>query len=200
MIRLKPLLALAAVLAVAGCVSLPEGEAPPDRYTLAPLAVQDSGSDLRVAVAMPEVPAGLASDRIAALHPGGRLGHLAGARWAAPLPELLRDFLATSVENRLGATAWGNHPAPYRLVTAVRDFQAEYPDGEDRPPTVRVTLVAVLWDQAAGEPVVRRRLSASRRLAEHRLGAVTAGLEGLLQRHTGTLLERVAEAAARADR
>lgn len=196
MTRFKPLLALAAAFALAACVSLPEGEAPSQRYILAPLAAQDSGADLRVAVAMPEVPAGLASDHIAVLHPGGRMGHLAGARWVAPLPELLRDFLATSVENRLGATAWGNQPARFRLVTAVRDFQAEYPEGEARPPTVRVTLVAVLWDRAKGEPVLRRRLSASRRLDENRLKAVTAGLEGLLQRLTGTLLEQVPASAA----
>lgn len=197
MTRLKPLLVLAAALALAACVSLPEGEAPPQRYTLAPLAAQDSGSELRVAVAMPQVPAALASDRIAVLHTGGRMGHLAGARWVAPLPEVLRDFLATSVENRLGATAWGNQPARFRLVTAVRDFQAEYPGGEGRPPTVRVTLVGVLWDQAKGEPVLRRRLSDSRRLDENRLEAVTAGLEGLLQRLTGTLLERMPASAAR---
>ena len=196
MIRLKPLLALMAALAMTACVSLPEAEAPPQRYTLAPLAAQESGSDLRVAVAMPEVPAGLASDRIAVLRSGGRMDHLAGARWVAPLPELLKDFLATSVENRLGATAWGNQPARFRLVTAVRDFQAEYPEGDGRPPAVRVTLVAVLWDQAKGQPVLRRRLSDSRRLDENRLEAVTAGLEGLLKRLTGTLLEGMPAAVA----
>ncbi|HKJ71865.1 MAG TPA: ABC-type transport auxiliary lipoprotein family protein [Gammaproteobacteria bacterium] len=188
--RPQPLLAVLAALLLAGCVSLPQAEAPPQRYVLTPLAGGGQPTNgARIAVAKPQVPAGLASDRIAVLRGGRRLDHYAGARWSAPLPDLLQDFLASSVENRLGAAAWGPEPARYRLITAVRDFQAEYGEGASGPPTVRVTLVAVLWDRVEGEAVLRRHSTLTRRAQANRLEAVTAALEGLLRRAVGDFLE-----------
>jgi len=189
-IRVRAWVALLGALMMAACVSLPQGETPPQRYVLTPLPATE-GDELagRIEVAAPRVPAALASDRIAVVRQGRRLDHYAGARWGAPLPELLKDFLATSVENRLGPVAWDGGPARYRLVTAVRDFQAEYPQGAEDRPRVRVTLVAVLWDRARGEVVLRQRHAADRRVAANRLAAVTAALEGLLQALTGQVLE-----------
>ena len=180
-------------LLLTACVSLPEGQAPPQRYVLRPLAAgQGPPLPARIEVAEPRLPPGLASDRVAVLHGERRLDHFAGARWAAPLPGLLQDFFADSVENRLGAAAWGEVPARYRLVTAVRDFQAEYRQGPGSPPTVRVTVVAVLWDRARGEAVLRQRSADSRKVSANRLGAVTGALEDLLREATGRLLEETA--------
>jgi len=191
MTRLAPALGLLSALLLSACVSLPEAESPPERYVLTPLGVEgDATVAGRLEVASPAVPASLASDRIALVRDERRLGHFAGARWAAPLPELLRDFLTTSVANRLGAAAWasGGASARYRLVTAVRDFQAEYPKGSGAVPTVRVSLIAVLWDRSRGEVVLRQRFAEGRQAEANSLGAVTAALEALLQQATAAFL------------
>ncbi|MEF8792990.1 ABC-type transport auxiliary lipoprotein family protein [Thiohalorhabdus sp.] len=195
MIGYAPTLGLLSALFLSACVSLPEAEAPPERYVLTPIGLEEATTvPGRIEVASPVVPAGLASDRIAVMRGGRRLDHFAGARWAAPLPQLVRDFLITSVENRLGAAAWASSGAParYRLVTAVRDFQAEYPQGSQAPPTVRMTLIAVLWDQSRGRVVLRQRFAASQQAEANRLEAVTAALEGLLQQASGAVLARTA--------
>lgn len=202
MTRFATALALLAALCLGGCISLPEGEAPPERYVLTPLGVEGAATVTgRFQVATPAVPASLASDRIALVRGERRLDHFAGARWAAPLPELLRDFLTTSVENRLGAAAWasGGASARYRLVTAVRDFQAEYPQGAGAAPTVRVSLIAVLWDRSRGEVVLRRRFAEARQAEANSLGAVTAALEALLQQATAAFLDQTVQRLAEKD-
>jgi ABC-type uncharacterized transport system auxiliary subunit len=188
--RLPVLTLLAAALMLGACVSLPEGQPPPQRYVLAPLAATaERPAPARIAVAPPRLPAGLASERIAVLRPGGRLDHVAGAQWAAALPDLVHDFLVGSVENRLGAAAWGAEPARYRLVTALQDFQAEYGSDAQAPPRVRVTLVAELWDAERGRLVLRQRRSASRELAANRVAAITSALQGLLREVAGDVLD-----------
>ena len=110
------------------------------------------------------------------------------ARWAAPLPRLLQDFLMASLERRYAGVALGPEPARYRLVTVVRDFQAEYPAGSEGPPRVRVRLTAVLWDRKREEAVMRERVALTTRAEANRLGAVVGALEGVMRKAADRIL------------
>lgn len=197
MTQARAAMILLPALLLGGCVSLPEQPAPPERFVLDPLAPQEASRrplNAGFRVAGVHLPAGLSTDRIAVLREGGRLDHLAGARWAAPLSQLLEDYFTDSLENRWGAIAWGRAPARYRLVMAVRDFQAEYRSGLDRAPVLRVDLVAVLVPASGGKVVARVTERRSGRAAANRVEAVVDGLEGLLGDAYGSVLGRFGEA------
>lgn len=183
------------LLALGGCVSLPEPEAEPERYVLNP--IPPAGEGVRASapgglgLAMPEVDPGLDSRRIAVIRGDRRLSHYADAVWAAPLPDLLRAFFAGSIENRLGITPWRQGASRLELTTVVRAFQAEYPDSREEPPVLRVVLVAALRDGRTGEVVARTREIRRRPAAANRLDAVTGGLEALLRDAFVAVLETV---------
>lgn len=174
---------------------MPEGKEPPERYVLRSTTevAKPASAPARIRVVEPRMAAGLDSDRIAVLRANRRLDHYADARWAAPLPRLLQAFLADSLDRRYGAVALGSAPARFRLVTVVRDFQAEYPDGSEELPRVRVRLSAVLWDQQQSEAVRRERVALTARAKANRLGAVVAALEGAMQ----TAADRIMTGLAR---
>lgn len=186
--------AVAGMLLVAGCVRLPEPEPAPDRYLLEPAevaAAEQAEAPLpAVAVATPRVAPALGGDAIAVVRDGRRLDHFAGARWAAPLPELLRGFWRESLERRYGLTDWEGGGAPFRLDFVVRDLQAEYREGE-APPRLRVTVAAALRQRGTGELVAQSRWTGSARAEADRMAAITAGLEGLLQQASGVLLDEL---------
>ncbi len=189
----RTLLAVALACLPWGCISLPEQSPAPERYVLEPLSPKARLSlPVRMGVRLVGVhlPAGLASDQIAVIRGERHLDHLAQVRWAAPLPDLLRDYFLDSMENRWGAVAWGKAPARYRLEVAVRDFQAEYPSGPKRPPLLRVHLVAFLLSAPGGKVLARASECRSRKLAENRIGAVVQGLEDLLGKAFAQILER----------
>ena len=186
--------ALVGASLLAGCVSLPEGKELPERYVLRPAPVdgESHASSARVRVAEPRVASGLDSDRIAVLRANRRLDHYAGARWAARLPKLVGDFLSESLERRYGAMALGSESARFRLVTAVRDFQAEYPVGsEEAPPRVRVRLTAELRDRVRSEVVMRQRIALTTRAEFNRLAPVVTALEGQMRAAADRILSRV---------
>lgn len=170
-------------LMLAGCVSLPESAPPPERYTLKPPAPGGSErlpTEAAFRVGEVVLPTRLASDRIAVLRQGRRIDHLANVRWSGSLPELLQDYIADGVEARWAATAWGRAPARYRITATVRDFQAEYPNGSDEPPRLRVHLIATLLEASSGEVVARVSERHAREAESNRVGVIVEGLEGLL--------------------
>ncbi len=180
-------------LLLAGCVYLPESAPPPERYTLEPPAFDPSEQlPTEAAFRVGEVllPARLASDRIAVLREGGRVDHLANVRWSASLSDLLQDYLADGVEARWGATAWGRTPARYRIVAAIRDLQAEYPNGSNEPPKLRVHLIATLMEASSGEVVARVSEHHVREAESNRVGVIVEGLEGLLGTALSGMLDR----------
>lgn len=180
--RLFPLLLL-----MAGCMQLGPSAGPvPERYVL-PVPEGSAGpagsAPDALVLERPEVAPGLATDRIAVLRAGRRLDHLAGARWAVPLPELLQAFFRASLAQDFPATAVtaapGGNGGP-RLAAMVWHFQAEYPDGTDRPPRLRVALSLRLEPAGGGPALARQRAEGAVRAAANRRGAIAAGLAELL--------------------
>lgn len=189
-------LGLALLGLVTGCVRLPDSAPAPERYLLSPAPPESSGAETglsnTVTVAVPEMAPPLRGDAIAVVRDGRRLDHFAGARWAAPLGEMLHDFWREALERHHGVTDWAEGGATYRLETVVRDLQAEYGEGQG-PPRLRVTVVAGLRERSSGELVASRRFSATRRAETDRLDSVVTGLEGLLRRARTKLLPPLLE-------
>jgi ABC-type uncharacterized transport system auxiliary subunit len=194
-------LAVAALLGLASCVQLPEPGQAPQRYLLEPAAEEGETAAIptrSLVVARPQMAPYLSGDKIAVVHDGRRLDHFAGARWAAPLPELLRAFWRESLQRRYGLTDWGTPDARYTLQMVVRNLQAEY-QGADGPPRLRVTLVAGLRDRRSGELLARSRQSRTAVASADRLDAIVAGLEGLLDETSAALFDELWDAAPAPD-
>ena len=177
------LVLLAVVLG--GCVALERPASSPDRYRLRPPAVTAGTAPAGIAVARPEAAPGLATDRIAILRGTHRLDHLAGARWAAPLPRLVQGVLHEALEKRAGGAPHAG--ADLRLACRLWDFQAEYAEQPTAPPTLRVAMTCRLERAVDGRPLARATVGQSKTAAANRQGAVVAGLEALL----GEVFDRI---------
>lgn len=138
------------VLLLAGCSGLTQRKVPePDVYVLTPpsrpTAAARHGDVLLVA--RPRARAGLEADRLAVRLADGRLDTYAGARWAAPLPQMAEGLLIDALQAAGVERAVVSERSPfhgrYVLQTEIVSFTAEYA-GDSAPPTVRVSLRAEL--------------------------------------------------------
>ncbi|MFI4914774.1 MAG: ABC-type transport auxiliary lipoprotein family protein, partial [Steroidobacterales bacterium] len=95
----------ACALALTGCAGLFKSGAPPTQlYTLRavaaapaapaapPATAAASGHLPTLAVSRPEAFAGLGSDEIALLQPGGRLDYYSASRWAGNVPTMMQSL------------------------------------------------------------------------------------------------------------
>lgn len=174
-------------LVLTACVSLKEPAPAPERYVLHPHQAAEEGAapPARLVVAQPRVPPGLESDRIVVIRDGRRLDHLADARWAAPLPEVLQAFFHEALERRfprLEAEAAPGGTGDLRLGATVWAFQAEYEGKADSPPRLRLAMTLRLQRAGDHRTLARMRVARTARAASNRRTAVVAGLEGLLDR------------------
>jgi ABC-type uncharacterized transport system auxiliary subunit len=175
-------LAAAAVgLVLSGCVgSLFKSKQPPQSVYLLSATPVSGGAAIPVdlAILRPQVRAGLDSTMIAALYPDHRLDHFAGARWSAPLDEVVQSLALEALQGRVRdvQTEDSAFGTGYWLEIEVADFQAEYaaPEGTGvaAPPTVHVRLVARLG--ASGDRRVLGGLEADvrERASDNRMTAI----------------------------
>ncbi|HUX74395.1 MAG TPA: ABC-type transport auxiliary lipoprotein family protein [Steroidobacteraceae bacterium] len=148
-------------------------------------------------VLKPEVRAGLRTDRIAALYPDRRLDYFAGARWSAPLDEVIQQLAIDSFRAHANLrTVVGDAstlaPANW-LELEVVDFQAEYAAGGGAP-TIRAGFVARLEDARGRRVLQRFEAHATRKAADNRLAAIIAAYE----QAADTALDEIVAATARA--
>ncbi len=144
--RLVRLAASAALLPLAACGSLFQSHAAPEvvyelKAGTPPAATTRLAATLLVA--RPRARPGLDSDRIAVTLPGERLDAYGGARWSAPLPELVESLL---IEELRAAGGWqsvvGARDAfggRYLLEVDIEAFEADYAAAGSAP-SVRVRL------------------------------------------------------------
>jgi ABC-type uncharacterized transport system auxiliary subunit len=149
---------LLAVLALAGCISLPgadKNKPQPSIYTLHPRPPQiqqssaPGGAPVVVFVPRPELPKGFDTERITLLfEQSHRLDYYANAKWSARLDDLLQDFIVQTVRHVLpgpiAATTDAAAAAHHKLVVKITAFQPVYQITADSPPRrsspVRVKL------------------------------------------------------------
>jgi cholesterol transport system auxiliary component len=107
-------------------------------------AVQILPVDLAVARPLPRP--GLDTERIAVRYADRRFDYYAAARWGAEAADVVQDLLIDSLRASGGVRTVHGHlssfSSQYVLETELRDFQAEYSDGD--LPTIRVTLVCTV--------------------------------------------------------
>ncbi|HET6522209.1 MAG TPA: ABC-type transport auxiliary lipoprotein family protein [Geminicoccaceae bacterium] len=144
-------LALSSVLPLGGCAALDALQVitrePPRLYNITPkstFAADLPEADARLSVEVPTATAGLNTSRITLRPTPTMLDYYAAAQWIDVMPVMVQNLLIESFDNSdridvLGRETVGVR-ADYALITHVREFQAEYPNGPENPPEVRVRL------------------------------------------------------------
>jgi cholesterol transport system auxiliary component len=98
----------------------------------------------QLAIAVPEAPQSLDTDRIALTRSRTTLDYFAGSAWTDRAPVLLQGLLVEAFENSGRFVAVGRESidfAPdYLLATDLRDFEAQYADPNEELPTVAVMM------------------------------------------------------------
>jgi len=181
--RRSLLLAVAATLALAGCGSLLGPSNPPAQiYRLQP-AFPPSGAQgppvsWQLAVSAPDVSRTLETDRIALLR-GARMDYYADAQWSDSVPRLVQQLLVEAFEKsgRIPAVAResGGLHADYSLESEIRDFDAQYDNG-DAPPLVIVEIEAKLVN-TRGEVVASLDARQTARASQNSVDSVVAAFD-----------------------
>ena len=180
---MKPLAVILVLGALSGCSGLLHSTAPaPQLYALPPpeqlsgragQPVGNAGPTLRIA--RPTPGPGLDTDRIALLRPDNRFDYYAGARWNAPLPELVADLERTvfRADGHWGAVAdeRSSLNADYLLQTSIERFTADYADAAG-PPQVQVELHLLLIRRSDASLLGSFAASASVPARENRMASV----------------------------
>lgn len=147
-----------------------------------PAAERSASSELLpvdISVARPDLAAGLDTDRIAVLE-GRQLDYYRRVRWGTRASELIQNLLVDSLEDQQlfrSVTAERTRVAgDYLLDIQVRDFQAEYVQGQ-RDPNVHVGMVARLVRVVDRELVATVTADARVGAQDNRMSAVAAAFE-----------------------
>jgi len=139
------------VLAVglAGCSTLTA--APPSLYVLQSKTTYDTNLPTvgyQLVVQVPDAPQSLDTARVALARSPTTIDYFANAAWTDRAPVMVQDLLVESFENTRKIISVGRDTtglrADYVLLTDLRDFEARYYEGTDKPPQVRVRITAKL--------------------------------------------------------
>ena len=154
MTRILPAaLAVAAIVLVAACSGafLPGQKPPPKLFDLTPKSTFDNDlpeANWQLLVEAPIAAAGINTSRIALKRSPTTLDYFAGAEWSDRAPALVQTLMIESFENTDKIISVGRETvalrSDYSLKLELREFQAEYYEGEDVPPKVNVRINAKL--------------------------------------------------------
>jgi len=149
--RAISLFAGATLALLSGCAGVLPGSSEPSRlFTLTPKSTFNSDLpkvDWQLTIDSPISEAGLNTTRIALRHSPVTLDYYARAEWVDRAPVLVQKLLVESFEatGKIVAVARQSVSlrSDYNLLCELREFQAEYDNG-NRAPNVRVRLTAKL--------------------------------------------------------
>jgi cholesterol transport system auxiliary component len=188
---------------LAGCVSgFKSNQTEPQRYVLqaaapspggaapAPATPIPAGAATTVVVLMPEVAAGLDTERIALLQPGQKLNYYAQARWADTLPRVLQAAVIDALRASGRFSDVEPEGAPFRgdtlLRVEVHDFEVDYTSGT---PTAHVALRVTL-----GRRVDRGVIAAAS--TDSRIPATADRMQAVIEALQRGLTDALAQLAA----
>ena len=163
-----------------GCGSLLPGTGPsPDLYNLTPKSTFPSDIPIieeQLVIEEPLAAGGLDTFRIAFRTSPTELDYFSSARWTERAPRMVQTLMVESFENSQAIVAVGRQAiglrSDYSLKIELREFQAEYFDGDQRP-VIRVRLNAKLVRQP-------RQLIVASRSFESKLPAEAAGMRAIV--------------------
>ncbi len=171
--------ALAAILALSGCISLLPESNPRMLYRLDTGTSETADAPVRGAIALSvervSAPRALAGDKIA-IDRGGAIAYMAGAAWASPAPAMfesvLEDAFQAAAPQVSPVRAEDGVSARFRLDVALRRFEAVYDQGDSAPPLVRVTVRARIIDRDERILAARQVFNHEVRASAHRQGPI----------------------------
>jgi len=195
-----------AMLSLGACTgSLLDSEAPASQiYVLAPVPPAQATSTpaqatLDIVVAEPAAAPGLATDRIAVVHPDRRLEYYSAARWGSTAAHVMQSLVVATLQNqgpfRSVTAAPAGTAATHLLDFELRDFQAEY-TRDGAAPQVHVTVVANVLRVSDRRLVAVVPATAMVPAAENRLTAVVAAFESAAREVAAELGRETAGALA----
>lgn len=145
----KSLSVLMLTLALGGCSTLTAK--PPSLYVLQPKTTYDTNLPTvgyQLVVTVPDAPQSLDTQRIALARSPTTIDYFASSSWTDRAPVMVQDLMVESFENTKKIVSVGRDTsglrADYVLLTDLRDFEARYYEGTDKPPQVRVRITAKL--------------------------------------------------------
>jgi cholesterol transport system auxiliary component len=173
-------------LTLTSCLSvLPKPGPEPDIFRLGEISLPEHLADTPVVmVELPRTPKALRNNRLAILQGGQGLAYTSGARWAAPVPqimgELLGDALLATGRINVVTPEEGVHPR-YVLITEIRHFEIVYDNGDEAAPLGRVTVRAKIIDRNKRAVLAQHHFEASIRARENRLAPIAAAVDEAAQ-------------------
>lgn len=173
--------------ALAGCgavSALNAAGSPLATYDLVPRSGALSGRQVRgnLAVALPDAPAALASDRIVIRPSPARITYLPGARYGDDLPRVVQNLLVRSISATGRAAFVGRAegaPVPDTAVlTRIDGFDVLL--AADGVPSARIDLVLSLVDDRDQRAIASARFAQTLVLADDAPATIIAGFQALL--------------------
>ena len=169
---------LSCALYLVGCGSLIESEPAPDLYSLTPKSTFPDTMpmvDWQLVIEEPIAARGLDTPRIAVRPSPTQLQYVAGSRWTNRAPKMVQTLLVESFENSGRIVAVGRHAiglrSDYNLKTELREFQAEYYNGE-KVGLVRVRINVKLIQQPQQEIIASENFERAVRAENEGMQAV----------------------------
>lgn len=183
----------ASLFALSGCSSLHLLEPSQElgkMYVLSPNLPSVAGAQRpswQMAVAQPEAPSSLSTDRIA-IRRGEEMDYYANAQWTDAAPKLLQTLFVQALEKNganVASDLAGIH-ADYILQSELRTFEARYSNG-DAPPTIVVDVTMKLMTARSAAIMASRDFHLEQAASANSVEAAVAAFDQV----TTALLDQV---------
>lgn len=202
--RLRPALALTALLAFSGCGSL-LGSGPVQGFelrTAEPVRAARQTSR-QITVEVPETSGALATDRILIRPTGIEASYLPDTQWTNEAPRMVQTLILRGLQQSGGYAYAGRKPlglsGDYAILTELTDLQAEIVDENTVIAKVGMTLQIVRESDArviASRSFTQTAPSASDKAADV-TRALDAGMRSILPKVTSWVLQNTGAGTAR---
>lgn len=161
--------------------------------------VSSASSQVDLSIGRPDVAPGLDTERIAVLR-GRELDYYRGTQWSGLVAEVVQTFLVSSLQDqqlfRSVTAEQARVSGDYLLDSEVRDFQAEYADGQAAP-QARVTIIGRVIRIADRNMIETITATATVPAAVNRMTAVAAAFEVAAQQVALTMSQKAAAVIAK---
>lgn len=206
-INLRTSALLFTTLLIGGCGSLLGGGKPADlfRFGVAqrpPIADAQGALPTRMVLIGPRFSEEIEGDRILTTR-GEQALYIKGARWVAPVPDLLAQALTLKFASRTPETrltgARNATGASHGLQIGIDRFEASYSVELDQkaPPTIIIQGEATLFDLASRQPIASSRFSIEEPASTNTTSGIVAAFDRAVDQYTGALADWSVEARSK---
>jgi cholesterol transport system auxiliary component len=183
--------ALALAAGLAGCITLFPKEKPVQlyRFDAAVQAAQGSGRSFSIRTSPADFDTAAAGDQIMTVD-GDQIGYVNSGRWSSPANQMFDETVAHGFDV---AGAGAHLVGPTSKHLAVSHFEARYTSGPTAPPTVVITVRAVLERQSDLTLVGAQTFEADIPAGDNRVGAIVTAFDAAATKVVGDMVTWVDE-------